>query len=185
MGFPRQEYLSGLPFPSPGDLPHPGIKPGSPAFQVVSCIAGRFFTSWATREAPILKLSVGKFPTHLGRTFVKYNKKDLPYQKSKNSKRHKSYKIHLFHVRFSVTVKWLHFYTIALSFCICVVMSGKEASRADSAGLARRLGHLDAPPFWSLSIFVFHWRVQTSYKQLLCDHCFHLIHTKEAVSYIP
>ena len=27
MGFPRQEYWSGLPFPSPGDLPHPGIEP--------------------------------------------------------------------------------------------------------------------------------------------------------------
>ena len=33
MGFSRQEYWSGLPFPSPGDLPHPGIEPGSPAFQ--------------------------------------------------------------------------------------------------------------------------------------------------------
>ena len=31
MGFSRQEYWSGLPFPSPGDLPNPGIKPGSPA----------------------------------------------------------------------------------------------------------------------------------------------------------
>ena len=31
MGFPRQEYWSGLPFPSPGDLPNPGIEPGSPA----------------------------------------------------------------------------------------------------------------------------------------------------------
>ena len=30
MGFSRQEYWSGLPFPSPGDLPNPGIKPGSP-----------------------------------------------------------------------------------------------------------------------------------------------------------
>ena len=29
--FPRQEYWSGLPFPSPGDLPNPGIKPTSPA----------------------------------------------------------------------------------------------------------------------------------------------------------
>ena len=28
MGFSRQEYWSGLPFPSPGDLPHPGIEPG-------------------------------------------------------------------------------------------------------------------------------------------------------------
>ena len=33
MGFSRQEYWSGLPFPSPGDLPDPGIKPGSPALR--------------------------------------------------------------------------------------------------------------------------------------------------------
>ena len=33
LGFSRQEHWSGLPFPSPGDLPDPGIKPGSPAFQ--------------------------------------------------------------------------------------------------------------------------------------------------------
>ena len=31
MGFSRQEYWSGLPFPSPGNLPHPGMEPGSPA----------------------------------------------------------------------------------------------------------------------------------------------------------
>ena len=33
MGFSRQEYWSGLPFPSPGDLPDPGIKLRSPALQ--------------------------------------------------------------------------------------------------------------------------------------------------------
>ena len=33
LGFSRQEYWSGLPFPSPGDLPDPGIKPRSPALQ--------------------------------------------------------------------------------------------------------------------------------------------------------
>ena len=33
MGFSRQEYWNGLPFPSPGDLPDPGIEPRSPAFQ--------------------------------------------------------------------------------------------------------------------------------------------------------
>ena len=41
MGFPRQEYFSGLPFPSPGDLPDPAMastSPASPAF------AGGFFT---------------------------------------------------------------------------------------------------------------------------------------------
>ena len=36
MEFSRQEYWSGLPFPSPGDLPDPGIEPMSPAFQAVS-----------------------------------------------------------------------------------------------------------------------------------------------------
>ena len=33
IGFPRQEYWSGVPFPSPGDLPNPGIRLGSPALQ--------------------------------------------------------------------------------------------------------------------------------------------------------
>ena len=33
MGFSRQEYWSGVPFPSPGDLPDPGIEPGSPALE--------------------------------------------------------------------------------------------------------------------------------------------------------
>ena len=35
-GFSRQEYWSGLPFPSPGDLPDPGIEPRSPALQADS-----------------------------------------------------------------------------------------------------------------------------------------------------
>ena len=33
MEFSRQEYWSGLPFPFPGDLPNPGIEPGSPTLQ--------------------------------------------------------------------------------------------------------------------------------------------------------
>ena len=45
MGFSRQEYWSGLPFPSPGDLPNMGIEPVSPT------LAGRFFTISATWEA--------------------------------------------------------------------------------------------------------------------------------------
>ena len=47
MEFSRQEYWSVLPFPSPGDLPHPGIEPlslGSPS------LAGRFFTTSATQK---------------------------------------------------------------------------------------------------------------------------------------
>ena len=40
MGFPRQEYCSGLPCPSPGDLPHRGIKPVPPALQADSLPLG-------------------------------------------------------------------------------------------------------------------------------------------------
>ena len=36
MGFSKQQCWSGLPFPSPGDLPDPGIEPGSPALQADS-----------------------------------------------------------------------------------------------------------------------------------------------------
>ena len=45
MGFSRQEYWSGLSFPSPGDLPDPEIETGSPALQAESFFffAGRFF----------------------------------------------------------------------------------------------------------------------------------------------
>ena len=39
MGFSRQEYWSGLPFPSPGDLPEPGIEPRSPALQADSLLS--------------------------------------------------------------------------------------------------------------------------------------------------
>ena len=38
MGFSRQEYWSGLPFPSPGDIPNPGIEPGSPTLQADSLL---------------------------------------------------------------------------------------------------------------------------------------------------
>ena len=43
MEFSRQEYWSGLPFPSPEDLPHPGIKPRSPTLQAdaLTCVAPR------------------------------------------------------------------------------------------------------------------------------------------------
>ena len=39
MGFPRQEYWSGLPFPSPGDVPNPGTEPASPVLQVDSSLS--------------------------------------------------------------------------------------------------------------------------------------------------
>ena len=50
MGFSQQEYWSGLPFPPPGDLLHPGIEPESP---VLPALAGRFFTTSTNWEAPV------------------------------------------------------------------------------------------------------------------------------------
>ena len=47
MGFFKQEYWTGLPFPPPGDLPKPGIETTSP---VSPALAGRFFTCWAISE---------------------------------------------------------------------------------------------------------------------------------------
>ena len=63
MGFSRQEYWGGLPFPPPGDLPHPGIELASLASPALAC---GFFTTEPTGKPDIL----GKRGTnvHLGVT---------------------------------------------------------------------------------------------------------------------
>ena len=53
MGFPRQEYWSGVTFPPPGNLPNTGIEPTSLA---PPALAGRFFTTSAIWEAPGVKV---------------------------------------------------------------------------------------------------------------------------------
>ena len=60
MGFSRQEYWSGLPFPSPGNLPEPGIEPQ------VSCISKRIFHRWATWEALLTAVASYSLPTCTG-----------------------------------------------------------------------------------------------------------------------
>ena len=60
LGFSRQEYWSGLTFPSPGDLPNPGIKPGSPVLQAD-----------ALPSEPLLRESLNK---EYGRSKTKQNK---------------------------------------------------------------------------------------------------------------
>ena len=56
IGFSRQEYWSGLPVPSPGVLPDPGIKPGSPGSPT---LAGDFFTTKGTWEV-VLSIATSK-----------------------------------------------------------------------------------------------------------------------------
>ena len=56
MGFPRKKYWNGLSFPSSGDLLDPGFESVAPV------LAGRFFTTWATWEAPWMWFTCQKFP---------------------------------------------------------------------------------------------------------------------------
>ena len=68
MGFSRQEYWSGLPFPSPGDLSNPGIEPGSPALEADTLtseppgkpkrggVFTKWFSSWVTSLSSCLVL---------------------------------------------------------------------------------------------------------------------------------
>ena len=57
MGFPRQEYWSGLPCPLPGDLPDPGTEPAS---LVSPALAGGFFTTSTIWEAQTLGVEILK-----------------------------------------------------------------------------------------------------------------------------
>ena len=71
VGFPRQEYWSKLSFPSPEDLPDPGIKPMS---LVSPALAGGSFTTCATWEAPKMSRNRGKIIVCLdrGKIIVKF-----------------------------------------------------------------------------------------------------------------
>ena len=59
MRFSRQGYWSGLPFPSPGDLPNPGIEPGSPALQADSLLTELQGKPTQVRLAPNAVLPTG------------------------------------------------------------------------------------------------------------------------------
>ena len=76
MGFPRQEYWSGLPFPSPGDPPNPVIEPGSLA------LVGRFFTSEPQGSpcSPLLvfKLAISRCRTCFSDQLWKISKQAIP-----------------------------------------------------------------------------------------------------------
>ena len=63
MGFPRQEYWSGMPFPSPGDPPDPGIELRSPALKADALLSetpGKSWWKWKESEKAGLKLNVQK-----------------------------------------------------------------------------------------------------------------------------
>ena len=63
MRFPRQEYQNGLPFPSPGDLPDPGIEPASPA--------------WLAESLPLSQKKSPNIDIQNSNTLLKEKKKKL------------------------------------------------------------------------------------------------------------
>ena len=67
VGFPKKEYWSGLPCPSPGDLPNPGIEPSS---LMSPALAGRFFTICTTWEGQRTRAIYMDSPASLGRGFL-------------------------------------------------------------------------------------------------------------------
>ena len=133
MGFPRQEYWSGLPFPPPGDLLDPGIKPTplmSPA------LAGGFFTTSATWEAHTKRASLER--THLTPVISLYARTESNIVFKSTSR--------------SSTEKAMATQSSALAWKIPWT---EEPGRLQSMG-SHRIGHK-----WvtSLSLFTFmHWR---------------------------
>ena len=70
MGFPSQEYWSGLPFPFPGNLPNLGIELRSPAFQVDSSLRsyqGNFSTHSEAKQIETLEFNRGTFISGLSK----------------------------------------------------------------------------------------------------------------------
>ena len=64
MGFPRQEYWNGLPFPSLGNLPNPGIKPTFPALQVDSLPLSHQESPGTNYSAPNLSINLVSPPSY-------------------------------------------------------------------------------------------------------------------------
>ena len=64
MGFSRQEYWSGLPFPSPGDLPKPGIEPRSPVLSSFSFASFWSLPYWGLWELCICVIPASTIPLH-------------------------------------------------------------------------------------------------------------------------
>ena len=60
MGFSRQEYWTGVPFPSPGDLPYPGIEPGSPTLHAMDSLLSK------PQGSPQVALVVKNLPANAG-----------------------------------------------------------------------------------------------------------------------
>ena len=80
MEFSRQEYWSGLPFPSPGHLPDPGIEPGSPTLQIDALPLNRLSHQGSPHSIMQRDKTIIMLPEGVIRALLAVNKADLtPY----------------------------------------------------------------------------------------------------------
>ena len=138
MGFSRQEYWSGLPFPSPGDLPDPGIEPVSPV------LAGGFFITepwllflkylWADKN---LETS----PWFISDSSIKHLKRKVSFSKS-----NKDYWPHN-------CAKWTNKVQQSTSLNQSAPLSPRRREKADSWGAAPREQILVRPYDFLLATF--------------------------------
>ena len=84
MGFSRQEYWSGLPFPSPGDLPDPGIETRSPAFQADA------LTSEPPGKPKVRLDTIKLLEENIGRTLFDMNHSNTFRELSPKAKKNKN-----------------------------------------------------------------------------------------------
>ena len=108
MGFSRQEYWSGLPFPSPGDLPNPGIEPGSPTLQA-DTLPSEPPGKLMLRESSHKKTNTAWIHLHEISKIIKFIETE-----SRMWGEEKNEKIYLMHIAFQIykmkiSADWLHY----------------------------------------------------------------------------
>ena len=79
MGFPRQEYWSGLPFPSPGDLPNPGIELSSPVLLADSLPLSHLGSPGGPQDSSRMEVDTTKTSHMIRKLEVSVSPPDVPW----------------------------------------------------------------------------------------------------------
>ena len=169
MEFSRQEYWSELPFPPPGDLPNPGIKPASPASPE---LAGEFFTSRATGEST---LSTFKPPKYLYANSCRHCSRHWRWAAVNNTAEKLLLSLSISPLHFTCFLSQtrtpaLYFLactlnSFALLLCHCIHLSVSYLLTGKLCFKVKYKGRLLAPVLGGCSLtqqfYLFHWELHT------------------------